>query len=165
MTELSLIAFPTRELFIEKVDEFDLIIFDRYRRRGILNPAYWENVGRYVREGGAVLISAGPEFAGAESLYRSGLANILPMEPTANVFEQGFKPTISDLGRKHPVSAGLDIGFETPDDEGDQPGWGRWFRMIEVAGDAGQTIMTGPEAMPLVVLDRVGEGRVATFGV
>jgi len=36
VSELSLIAFPTRELFMEKIDDFDLIIFDRYKRRGIL---------------------------------------------------------------------------------------------------------------------------------
>ena len=34
INELSLIAFPTRELFQQKIDEFDLIIFDRYRAPG-----------------------------------------------------------------------------------------------------------------------------------
>ena len=44
--ELSLIAFPTRELFIEKIEDFDLIIFDRYRRRGILPSLYLENIAQ-----------------------------------------------------------------------------------------------------------------------
>ena len=47
--ELSLIAFPTRELFMEKIEDFDLIIFDRYKRRGILPSLYLENVANYVR--------------------------------------------------------------------------------------------------------------------
>jgi hypothetical protein len=158
VTELSLIAFPTRELFIDKVDEFDLIIFDRYRRRGILNPSYLENVARYVRDGGAVLISAGPEFAGAESLFRTGLSEVMPAEPTANVLEEGFTPQISALGLKHPVTEGLDLNYPTEDET---PGWGQWLRMIEVVADGGQTVMTGPDGLPLVVLDRVGEGRVA----
>ena len=36
--ELSLIAFPYRELFEVKLNDFDLIIFDRYRRMGVLPP-------------------------------------------------------------------------------------------------------------------------------
>ena len=51
INELSLIAFPIRELFDLKLDEFDLIIFDRYRRRGVLPRAYFENIARYVEEG------------------------------------------------------------------------------------------------------------------
>ena len=58
---------------MEKVDEFDLIIFDRYKRRGILPNTYFENIARYVRDGGALLIASGADFAGAESLYRSPL--------------------------------------------------------------------------------------------
>ena len=97
--ELSLIAFPTQELFMEKVDEFDLIIFDRYKRRGILPNHYFENIARYVRDGGALLIASGADFAGAESLYRSPLREVLPVEPTARVIEEGFTPRISD-GRR-----------------------------------------------------------------
>ena len=65
VNELSLIAFPTRELFLEKIDDFDLIVFDRYRRRGILPSAYLENIVNYVAEGGAVLVSNGTEYGGA----------------------------------------------------------------------------------------------------
>ncbi|MBK5933528.1 glutamine amidotransferase, partial [Rhodovulum imhoffii] len=150
VTELSLIAFPTRELFMEKIDEFDLIIFDRYRRRGILPESYLENVSRYVEEGGAVLVSAGPDYAGAESIYRSPLASVLPAIPTARVRQEGFRPGVTDLGQRHPVTSGLKQGQ-----------WGRWFRLVEVDADRGQVVMTGPDAQPLLVLDRVGAGRVA----
>ena len=97
--ELSLIAFPTRELFVEKIEEFDLIIFDRYRMRGILPMTYIENVVDYVRNGGTVLVAAGPEFGAVDSLYRSPLAEILPVEPTAQVIEEGFRPKLTDLGQ------------------------------------------------------------------
>ena len=86
--ELSLIAFPTRELFVEKIDEFDLIIFDRYRRRGILPTSYFDNIRRYVMEGGALLVAGGPELASAASIYHSPLGRVLPAEPTARVFDQ-----------------------------------------------------------------------------
>ncbi|WP_273508014.1 hypothetical protein [Planktotalea frisia] len=150
-SELSLIAFPTRELFLEKIEDFDLIIFDRYKRRGILPTIYLDNVVRYVQEGGAVLVAAGPDFASADSIYRSPLAEIMPAAPTARVIEQGFRPTISDLGNRHPVTAGL------PDTQN----WGRWMRQIEVEPSAGDVIMTGVDDKPLLILNRVGEGRVS----
>ena len=161
VSELSLIAFPTRELFLDKIDEFDLIIFDRYRRRGILPSLYLDNVRQYVRKGGAVLVAAGPAFAGVESIYRSPLARILPGEPTAGVFETGFVPRISELGARHPVTEGLENFAPRPRREDGAPGWGRWFRMIDLEPSSGHTVMTGPEGRPLLMLDRIGQGRVA----
>jgi hypothetical protein len=154
--ELSLIAFPTRELFVEKIDEFDLIIFDRYRMRGILPMSYIENVVQYVKNGGTVLVAAGPEFGAVDSLYRSPLAEILPVEPTAQVVEGGFRPVLTELGHRHPVTEGL----EKLAPEG---GWGRWFRIVDVVQTAGQVLMTGPGDRPLLVLNRVEEGRVAVL--
>lgn len=151
VSELSLIAFPTRELFLDKIEDFDLIIFDRYKRRGILPSIYLDNVVRYVREGGAVLVAAGPDFASADSIYRSPLSQIMPATPSARVIEEGYRPTVSDLGTRHPVTAGL------PDAEN----WGRWMRQIEVEPNAGDVLMTGVDERPLLVLERVGEGRVA----
>ncbi|MET4128721.1 hypothetical protein [Roseovarius sp. MBR-6] len=152
--ELSLIAFPTRELFLDKVDEFDLIIFDRYRRRGILPTVYLENVRQYVEGGGAVLLAAGPDFAGAESIYRGPFEAMVPGRPTARVVEEGFRPRVTDLGRRHPVTAGLQEAFGGE--------WGRWLRQIEVeAAESGDVVMSGAGERPLLLLDRVGEGRVA----
>ncbi|MGB8813641.1 MAG: glutamine amidotransferase [Paracoccaceae bacterium] len=157
VSELSLIAFPTRELFVEKINEFDLIIFDRYRLRGILPNSYLENVRDYVRGGGTVLVAAGPEFGTADSLWRSPLAEILPVEATSRVIDGGFKPALTDLGRKHPVTQGL----EALAPEG---GWGRWFRQIEIsARPGGQVVMSGANDLPLLVLAREGEGRVAVL--
>ena len=154
--ELSLIAFPTRELFIEKIEEFDLIIFDRYRMRGILPMSYIENVVNYVRGGGTVLVAAGPEYGAVDSLYRSPLAEILPVSPTAQVVEEGYRPALTDIGRRHPVTEGLEEGAP-------EGGWGRWFRLVEVEQTAGQVLMTGPGDRPLLVLDRVDQGRIAVL--
>ena len=155
--ELSLIAFPTRELFVEKIDEFDLIIFDRYRLRGILPTQYLENVRDYVTNGGTVLVAAGPEFGAADSLWRSPLADILPVTTTSRVLEGGFKPALTDLGQRHPVTQGLEK-------QAPEGGWGRWFRQIEIAARGqGQVVMQGLEGKPLLVLSREGEGRVAVL--
>ena len=163
VSELSLIAFPTRELFVEKINEFDQIIFDRYKRRGILPASYFENIRAYVEQGGALLIAAGPDFASAQSIYRSPLAPAIPGEPTSQVFETGFRPEITDLGRRHPVTQGLD-GRTTAEEAADpaDAAWGRWFRLIDVAPKPdSETVMQGVEGKPLLVLDRMGEGRVA----
>ena len=151
VNELSLIAFPTRELFMEKIDDFDLIIFDRYQRRGILPALYLDNVAQYVRKGGAVLVAAGPDFASADSLYRSPLGTVLPATPTARVLEEPFPPAVTDIGQRHPVTSDLP-------GKGD---WGRWLRQIDVTADSGDVVMSGTDDRPLLVLDRVGEGRVA----
>ncbi len=151
VNELSLIAFPTRELFLDKINDFDLIIFDRYKRRGILPAIYLDNVRNYVEQGGAVLVAAGPDFASADSIYRSPLADIMPAEPTARVVDREFRPVVTDLGQRHPVTSGLQ-GADT---------WGRWLRQIEVDPIQGDVVMSGVDERPLLVLDRVGEGRVA----
>ena len=155
--ELSLIAFPIRELFDVKLDEFDLIIFDRYSRRGVIPQAYLENVARYVRKGGAFLEAAGPSFGTPLSLSRTPLGTVLPTEPTGEVYEEGFKPQLTDLGRRHPVTEDLPGAGPT----GGQPTWGRWFRQVDSRVQRGTTVMSGDRGEPLLVLDRVGQGRVA----
>ena len=156
VSELSLIAFPTKELFVDKIKDFDLIIFDRYRMRGILPMSYIDNVVQYVKNGGTVLVAAGPEFGEVDSLWRSPLAEILPVEPTSQIIQQGFKPVVTDLGKRHPVTEGLESLAP-------KNGWGRWFRLIEVVAKSGQVLMTGPGDRPLLVLNRVEKGRIAVL--
>ncbi|WP_371168067.1 DUF7408 domain-containing protein [Aliiroseovarius sp. 2305UL8-7] len=157
VNELSLIAFPIQELFVEKIDEFDLIIFDRYRLRGILPGGYLDSVRAYVERGGAVLISAGPALASAESIARSGLSSILPAYPTGRLIEDAFRPEISAPGARHPVTQ--DLQDFAPDD-----GWGSWLRRVELEPTAGHTILAGPDGSALLTVDRVEDGRVALLG-
>ena len=154
--ELSLIAFPTRELFSEKIKEFDLIIFDRYQHRGILQLLYYDNITKYVdQHGGALLVSAGDDYASNFSLYKTPLNPVLPAPPTGRVIQTPFKAHITELGTKHPVTQGL------PGGAGDTPTWGRWFRQAEVRANKGSIVMDGAEKNPLLILDRKGKGRVA----
>ena len=153
--ELALIAFPTRELFVEKLDEFDLVIFDRYRRQTVLPAAYMANIARYVADGGAVLIASGPDLADQDGLYFTPLSDIIAAAPTGEVLEGPFKPELTPQGRKHPVTAGL------PGSGGDEPDWGRWFRLVDTTTSTGETVMSGLDGKPLLVLARQGQGRVA----
>lgn len=158
INELSLIAFPTRELFSEKIKDFDLIIFDHYENRGILRRSYFANIARFVSEhGGALLVAAGDDYAKRSSLYRTPLSPVLPAIPTGKVLDQPFKPQISEDGAKHPVTRDLP-GAAKP---GIEPDWGRWFRQVDVRPDRGRTVMTGSNGAPLLILDRKDKGRVA----
>ncbi|WP_376874664.1 hypothetical protein [Albirhodobacter sp. R86504] len=162
VSELSLIAFPTQELFVDKINDFDLIIFDRYSERGILPSSYFRNIRDYVQGGGAILIAAGPEFASVESLAYSPLAEIIPASPTGRVISGAFLPRPTAQGLRHPVIAALEGMPEVAGEGGDdQATWGRWLRQIEVTDPTGEVVLTGAEDKPLLILSREGEGRVA----
>ena len=154
VSELSLIAFPTRELFETKIDDFDLIIFDRYTQQSILPLAYLQNIVRYVRNGGALFVSAGPEFAGPDGLAGTPLQAILPATPDGQMAEKPFRPQITEIGAKHPVT-------QTLPGSGSPPEWGEWTRQILSQSTQGSVVMSGDNAQPLLVLNREGKGRVA----
>ncbi len=158
INELSLIAFPTRELFTPRpqgrLNDFNLIIFDRYARQGVLPIPYFENMARYVRAGGAVLVSAGPDYASTTSIWRTPLDSVLPAEPVG-VTEKPFYAHLSDAGKRHPVTRGLEGSASEP------PHWARFFRTVETRNAVGAPVMTGADGKPLLLLSRFGEGRVA----
>ena len=153
--ELSLIVFPVRELFEVKLQGFDLVVFDRYVVRDVLPPSYFGNIADYVRQGGALLLAVGPEFAGLRSLSDTSLGPVLPGKPSGHVFEGGFRPALAAKGRRHPVTASL------PGADGKAAPWGRWFRHVETVPGNGVTVMEGQAGGPLLMLDRVGAGRIA----
>ena len=157
INQLSLIAFPTRELFVEKIDQFDLIVFDRYKRRGVLPVLYFDNIARYVENGGAVLVASGPEYSDQSSIHNTPLSRILPAGPNGNVLEKPYRPKISELGEKHPVTRSLN--GKTVNDEI----WGHWFRQVDNSGVTGKVLMQGADEKPLLILDRPGDGRIAVL--
>ena len=157
LNELALIAFPVRELFQVKIKEFDLIILDRFQNRGILPPTYLRNIADYVRQGGGLLLSAGPEFTGATSLAATPLGGVLPARPTPGSEVDGaFRPQVTALGTRHPVTEALP-GWSASG----TPAWGDWYRRINVAGNALQPVMATPDGAPLLLLDHVDQGRIA----
>ena len=155
INELSLIAFPTRELFQQKISEFQLIIFDRYARQGVLPMIYFDNIAKYVRDGGAVLIAAGPDYASPTSIWRTPLDVILPAEPSGDVTETPFRAALTEAGKRHPVTRALEGSESNP------PHWSQWFRLVDTKRTNGTSVMQGPDGKPLLVLAREGEGRVA----
>jgi len=168
LNELALIAFPVRELFQVKLRDFDLIVFDRFANRGILPPAYLRNIADYVRNGGALLLSVGPEFSGPASLALTPLGQVLPARPQAGpgqsaVIDGAFRPRITAVGGRHPVTEGLTgaNATEGPEAASAEPDWGRWYRHLRADQRGGVSVMEAAGGEPLLLLDRVDEGRVA----
>jgi hypothetical protein len=162
LNELALIAFPVRELFVDKIGEFDLIILDRFQNRGLLPLPYLANIANRVRQGGALLMSVGPEFSGATSLASTPLGTVLPGAParTNAVVDGQFRPWVTDLGQRHPVTEGLTgANPVAPGTKG--PDWGPWYRRIQSGPVNGEVLLRTPDDQPLLALDRVGNGRTA----
>jgi hypothetical protein len=155
INELSLIAFPTRELFQQKISEFQLIIFDRYARQGVLPLIYFDNIAKYVQDGGAVMVAAGPDYASQTSIWRTPLDEVLPAEPSGDVTEEPFFARLTQAGERHPVTRGLQGSDTNP------PHWSHWFRLVNIKRSSGTSVMDGPDGKPLLVLAREGKGRVA----
>ena len=155
INELSLIAFPTRELFQQKISEFQLIIFDRYARQGVLPLIYFDNIAKYVQEGGAVMVAAGPDYASPTSIWRTPLDEVLPAEPSGDVTEEPFFARLTQAGERHPVTRSLQGSDTNP------PHWSQWFRLVNIKRSSGTSVMDGPDGKPLLVLAREGKGRVA----
>ena len=161
LNELALIPFPVRELFQEKIGEFDLIILDRFQNRGLLPLPYLSNIANRVRQGGALLLSVGPEFSGLTSLAATPLAGVLPGGPARYnaVVNESFRPLVSDLGQRHPVTAGL-TGANPAGGAGDA-NWGHWYRRVQPGDVQGEVLLRTPDDQPLLAVERVGEGRTA----
>ncbi|HEX3182709.1 MAG TPA: hypothetical protein VHR44_15905 [Beijerinckiaceae bacterium] len=155
INELSLIAFPTSDLFGRRINDFDLIIFDRYSNQSILPSVYFENIVRYVRDGGAILMAVGPDFSRAQGLYYSPLGKISPARPDGSLTERPFRADVTEDGRKHPVTRGL------PGAANEKPQWGEWFRQVNTTLSRGTDVLSGAQDKPLLVLSREQKGRVA----
>jgi hypothetical protein len=154
INELSLIAFPVADLFGKKIKDFDLIILDRYSSQNILPTVYLDNIVRYVRAGGALLMAEGPDYATPEGMYFSPLGAIAPGKPNGEIVTQPFRAKITADGAKHPVTRGLGAVDGTAQE------WGRWFRQIGADMTSGVNILSGVDDRPLLILSRVDKGRV-----
>ena len=152
--ELSLIPFPTRELFEEKLNNFQLVIFDNFKGKNILSPLYYENILSFVKKGGAILEITGPSYNSRDSLFRTAIGAILPGAPTGKVLKIEFKPTLSEIGKKHPITKSLFNNFKN---------YGSWFEMNKITDidDRALTLLNGADENPLLTINRINKGRIA----
>lgn len=155
--ELSLIAFPAKEVFETRLHKFDLVIFDGFSNRVLVNERYLTNIANYVEQGGALLVS---NATGAQALLmgNSPLARVLPAHPNGDLLTGAFVPALNEAGQRHPVTSTLEDNLP-------HRLWGPWYRQIDarIVTQDSEVVMTGIDQKPLMVLAHVGKGRVAQF--
>ncbi|WP_413154573.1 hypothetical protein [Bartonella sp. cb54] len=155
LNQLSLVVFPTTKLFVEEINNFDLIILDGYQHSAVLPLIYYDYIAQYVKNGGALLMITGPEFTQQYSLAQTPLISILPALPNGIIIQKPFRPTITREGERHPVTRDL----ATPTYPASQ--WGRWLRQIAIQNAEKTTaLMKGADEQPLLLLSHVDKGRV-----
>jgi uncharacterized membrane protein len=170
--ELSLIPFPTRELFLEELPSFDVIVLQNFNFRPYGITPYLENVRSYV-EGGGGLVMLGGDLSFASGRYTSTpVAEALPVElpnamaPPEALLDTGkFSPQLTELGQIHPLTA---LRYETADN------LARWAALPALEGvnivlgakDKASVLAVHPrlktrsgERMPVVVAGEYGDGR------
>ena len=154
VNELSLIPFPTKELFEKKLNKFQLIIFDNFMGKNVLNPVYFQNILNFVDEGGAILEITGPSYNTNSSLFRTEIGKILPGVPSGKVLVGEYKPQLTEIGKIHPVTKNL---FS------DMKNYGSWYQMnkIDELDDESITLLSGLNNKPLLVIKKVNKGRIA----
>ncbi|WP_336279463.1 glutamine amidotransferase [Bartonella sp. CB175] len=155
LSQLSLVVFPTTKLFVEDINNFDLIILDGYQHSSVFPLIYYDYIAQYVQNGGALLMVTGPEFTQQYSLAKTPLISILPALPNGIIIQKPFHPTITKEGERHPVTRDL----ATPSYPASQ--WGQWLRQIAIKNaDKVTALMKGADEQPLLLLSHVGKGRV-----
>ncbi|HYD18129.1 MAG TPA: hypothetical protein VEF76_06600 [Patescibacteria group bacterium] len=160
--QLSLIVFPVEELFEKKIKDFDLIVFDRYQAYNmVMQPSYFTNIANYIRQGGAFLMALGTaeakQFGITGGSISAALDSQLPLVATGGETARlPFRPVLSTLGAQHPITADLMRQFR-------EKKWGQWYAQAETMKQRGETLMTGIDGRPLLVIDKVAEGRAAVL--
>lgn len=114
--ELSLIPFPTYEIFEEQLRSFDLVIFQNFNFAPYGVEPFLPGVRDYV-EGGGALAMVGGELSFSSGGYGStALRDVLPVElgpappPGATATDHeltvdSFRPRLTAEGRSHPVTS------------------------------------------------------------
>jgi hypothetical protein len=155
--ELSLIAFPSQEIFDTKLKSFDLVIFDGFGTGFLIPDRYLANIARYVEEGGALLVSNATGNQAAE-LSQSPLARILPTTSKGEVLTGPFVPEPTEAGKRHPVTVSLTAAMP-------RKLWAPWYRQADarINKDDSEILLTGLNQKPLLVLSHARQGRVAQF--
>ncbi len=107
---LSLIPFPTDELFEEQLGSFDLVVLHNFDAVQHHVGGYVDNIAQYVLDGGA-LVMIGGDLGFSDGGYAPrSISSILPVDTRGPSDNQDgpYRPAVSDAGRRHPITAWLD---------------------------------------------------------
>ncbi|HEX4460848.1 MAG TPA: glutamine amidotransferase, partial [Polyangia bacterium] len=173
--ELSLIAFPTEELFQEQLRSFDLVILQNFNFGPYQIGAYLGEIKSYVEAGGALVMTGGDLSFTSGGYARTPVADVLPVElydggPPEKLLDlQPFKLQLTPEGRAHPLTAlKLDVAQNRA----------RWAELPELDGTnlvmrakPGATVLgvhptrrdADGKPLPVLTVGEFGKGRVMAF--
>lgn len=168
--EISLIPFPVDEIFDKELETFDIIIFHNFyfRPYGIYEY-HLRNLKHYVEDGGAFLMIGGMNSFDSGGYGRTPISDILPVElnPIPRMIQdtfngKGFRVEPTQMGLSHPVmkinpnAQGAEkLWEEMPELEG--------FNKVEGLKPHTLPLLVTPEGEPILVLNKVRSGKVASF--
>lgn len=106
---LSLIPFPTDELFEEELGSFDLVVLHNFDAVQHQVEQYLDNIARYVEEGGALVLIGGDLAFTDRGYGLPEIAALLPVDTRGRIpLERGpLRPALTEAGRRHPITAWL----------------------------------------------------------
>ncbi len=170
--ELSLIPFPTDELFDTKIRTFDLIIMQNFSWAPYLRRSYLRNIRDFVLEfGGGFAMVGGPDSFYGGNFGGTAIEEILPTEPVGpkQYFQRGeYHPQLTEAGSRHPITA-----LEN-DAQANRKLWDSFppLEGYNIVGPArpGATVLmehpfekAGGGRMPLMTVWSPGRGRTMAF--
>jgi uncharacterized membrane protein len=175
--ELSLIPFPTFEIFEEQLKSFDLVIFQNFNFAPYGVEPFLPGVRDYVEEGGAIAMIGGDLSFASGGYGSTALRDVLPVElpPAPPGFPPGnndadltvdtFRPKLTPEGRAHPVTS---LVLDARENEL------RWAKLPALEGvnrvprvrPGAATLLTHPtlrtdggKPAPVLVVGDAGKGR------
>ncbi|MBV9945318.1 MAG: hypothetical protein JOZ69_00540 [Myxococcales bacterium] len=166
--DLALIPFPVDELFQEHLPSFDAIVLQDFDAQPYGLEKYLENIRRYVRRGGGLVMVGGENSFVAGGYAGTPLADVLPvkLDGLTNADTSPFVPVWTPAGASSPLLAPLRLatGERIPE----MPG-------ANVLGDVrpgGVALWTHPTRttasgapMPVLAIGEEGDGRTVALGV
>lgn len=167
--ELSLIPFPTQELFEEQLGSFDLIIFQNFTYRGYSMRRYLPFIRDYVRDGGGFAMLGGDLSYASGGYLGTPIAEFLPFalprDRAELISDDRYRAQLTAAGRRHPITALSLVPEENdaiwqglPELIGNNKVVGLRDDTVALAVHPGKTM--GGEPFPVVAARKFGQGRV-----
>jgi len=142
--EMSLIPFPTYEIFEDQLHSFDLVIFQNFNYGPYGVEPFLSGIRDYVDQGGALAMIGGDLSFASGRYGDTPLQEVLPVElphGEGSFTTDAFKPKLTNEGRAHPVTSLL---LDQRENEA------RWGKLPALEG-INQVLRLKPGAVPLLV--------------
>lgn len=170
--EMSLIPFPTEELFEHELGSFDVIVFMNFNYGPYQIGPYLENIRKFVEAGGGMAMVGGDLAFSSGGYHGTAVAEALPVEllpatasPDRLISIEEFHPRLTSESRRHPI---MQLRHQHRDNEARWNGLPPLEGLNLVAGPKPHaTVLAvhpflkarGGKGMPVIAAGDYGQGR------